>query len=54
MSADKGKDPEQIPLMQRLFESPFLLLIAGTVVFFTLYTGWGLIEILSMPDATLP
>jgi hypothetical protein len=50
------KDPSQdeIPLGQRLFDRPFLLLAAGLVVMFLFYTGWGLIEILSLPQATLP
>ena len=54
MSQDKGKTPEEIPLLQRVYDSPFLLLLAGIVVMFILYTGWGVLEILSMPDATLP
>ena len=32
----------------------FLLLGFGLVVMFTFYTGWGLYEILSMPQGTLP
>lgn len=40
--------------MQRLFDNVFLLLAAGLVVMFVVYTGWGLWEILSMPQGTLP
>ncbi|MBX3174697.1 MAG: hypothetical protein KF709_09810 [Gemmatimonadaceae bacterium] len=45
---------ERIPLMQRLFDNVWLLLIAGIVVMFVVYTGWGMWEILTMPDGTLP
>ena len=45
---------EQIPLGQRLFDNVFLLLGLGLVVVFVLYTGWGLWEILTLPQATLP
>lgn len=47
-------EPEEVPLGQRLFDRPFLLLIAGLVVMFAFYTGWGLLEIYSLPPATLP
>lgn len=48
-------DPaEPIPLGQRLFDNVFLLLGLGLVVVFVLYTGWGLWEILTLPQATLP
>lgn len=45
---------EPVPRLQRLYDSPFLLLIAGLLVMFVVYTGWGLLEILTLPDATLP
>lgn len=48
------KPGEQAPLGQRLFDRPFLLLIAGIFVMVLFYTGWGLVEILSLPKATLP
>lgn len=44
----------EAPLGQRIFDSPFLLLILGLVVMFGFYTIWGFIEILSLPKATLP
>jgi hypothetical protein len=46
--------PEAIPLGQRLFDNVFLLLGAGLLVMFVLYTGWGLWEILSLPSRPLP
>lgn len=45
---------EEIPLGQRLFDRPFLLLGVGLAVMFVFYTGWGVYEILSLPTATLP
>lgn len=47
-------DQEPVPLGQRLFERPFLLLAAGLLVIFLFYTGWGLFEILTLPAGTLP
>jgi hypothetical protein len=46
--------PEEVPLGQRLFDRPFLLLIFGLAVMFLFYTIWGLIEIFSLPQAPLP
>ena len=54
MSPDPEAAPEPIPLGQRLFERPFLLLVAGLVVMLVFYTGWGLLEILTLPAGTLP
>jgi len=45
---------ERVPLGQRLFDRPFLLLIACIVVMFVFYTGWGMLEIASLSDAPLP
>lgn len=47
-------DDEPVPLGQRLFDSPFLLLVAGIVVMLVLYTGWGLLEIMRLTPAPLP
>jgi hypothetical protein len=47
-------DPERPPLGQRLFDNVFLLLAVGMLIMFVVYTGWGMWEILSMPQATLP
>jgi hypothetical protein len=44
----------EIPLGQRLLDRPFLLLVAGLLVMVVFYTGWGLLEILSLTDAPLP
>ena len=45
---------ERVPLGQRLFDSPFLLLILGVAVTAVFYTLWGLTEIMKMPEAPLP
>lgn len=47
-------DPERPPLLQRLYDNPFLLLVAGLVVVTLFYTAWGLWEILTLPQAPLP
>ena len=53
-SSDVSDADAQVPLGQRLFDNIFLLLALGLVVVFALYTGWGLVEITSLPTATLP
>jgi hypothetical protein len=45
---------EPVPLGQRLFDRPFLLLLACLVVMFVFYTGWGLLELASLEQAPLP
>jgi hypothetical protein len=45
---------EPIPLGQRLFDNVFLMLGLGLLIMFVVFTGWGLWEIFSMPQATLP
>jgi hypothetical protein len=52
--ADPPDLPYVVPLGQRLFDNIFLLLAAGLLVVFVLYTGWGLWEITHLPTATLP
>ena len=42
---------EQIPMMQKLLDNPFLLLFLGVMVPMVLYTLWGVIEILTVPLA---
>lgn len=46
--------PEKVPLGQRLFDNVFLLLALGLVVMLVVFTGWGLWEILTLPQGTLP
>ena len=52
---DSGAEPlPKVPLRQRLYDSPFLLLILGIAVMAILFTGWGLWEVLTLPQAELP
>ena len=44
-------DQEQIPLMQRLLDNPFLLLVLGIAVPAVFYIIWGIIEITQIPIA---
>jgi hypothetical protein len=46
--------PPGIPLGQRVYDSPFLLLILGIAVMAIVFTGWGLWEVLTLPQAELP
>ena len=53
-SNDAGGPASTPPLGQRLFDNVFLLLGAGLLIMFVLYTGWGLWEISSLPAGRLP
>ena len=54
-SHDDSPEPiEKLPLGQRLFDNMYLLLALGLIVMFVVFTGWGMWEILSMPQSTLP
>ncbi|MDH3336660.1 MAG: hypothetical protein OER22_04510 [Gammaproteobacteria bacterium] len=44
-------DQEQIPLMQRVLDNPFLLLVLGIAVPAVFYLIWGIIEITQIPIA---
>jgi len=54
MSEQRPSGREPIPLGQRILDSPLLLLALGIVVPTMFYTVWGLIEIFTLPPATLP
>ena len=50
-----GDDPDTpLPLGQRLLDRPFLLLVVGMLVMLVFFTGWGLVEIATLPEAPLP
>lgn len=53
-NSDIPDSTTKIPLGQRMFDSPFLLLFLGLLVMFVFYTIWGMFEILSLPQAQLP
>lgn len=44
----------EIPPLQRLYDSPFVLLAIGLAVMLVLFTFWGLWEVMSLPQAQLP
>ncbi len=48
------QDREAVPLGQRLYDNWLLLLLAGIAVMAITYTAWGLFEILTLQQATLP
>lgn len=50
---DQSPDPdqEQIPLMQRVLDNPFLLLVLGIAMPTVFYIIWGIIEITQIPIA---
>ncbi len=43
-----------MPFGQRLYDNAFFWLVAGIAVMAVVYTGWGLVEILTLPRAPLP
>lgn len=51
---DREDEVQEVPLGQRLYDNWILLLIAGVLVVSITYVGWGLYEILTLPQATLP
>jgi hypothetical protein len=58
MSTESDAVPETVaeplPLGQRLYDNWPLLMVAGIGIMALIYTGWGLFEILTMPNAQLP
>ena len=46
-----GGTPERVPVMQRILDSPFLLLFLGVTIPTVLYLLWGVMEIASIPIA---
>jgi len=53
-SMDPEGPEEQPPLGQRFFDSPFILLALGMVIMAVFFTLWGIYEVMSLPQATLP
>ena len=44
-------DQEPIPMMQKLLDNPFLLLLLGILVPTVFYIIWGIVEITQIPIA---
>jgi hypothetical protein len=45
------RQDEQIPVMQRVLDNPFLLLFLGITVPTVFYIIWGVMEIITIPLA---
>ena len=57
MTDTPGASPDSqpaVPLLQRLYDSPFILLGIGLIVMLVLFTFWGLWEVANLPQAPLP
>ena len=52
--AQQEGDAPEAPFLQRLYDRPFVLLALGLAVMLILFTGWGLWEVATLPEATLP
>lgn len=53
-TSDDPTPDEPVPVGQRVFDNMYLLLALGVVVMIVVYTGWGVWEIISMPQGRLP
>ena len=49
--SDSRNDDEPIPVVQKLLDNPFLLLLLGVLIPMVVYTLWGIIDILRIPPA---
>jgi hypothetical protein len=50
-STPETSDQEPIPMMQRVLDNPFLLLVLGILVPAVFYIIWGVMEITQIPIA---
>jgi hypothetical protein len=48
---DEPQHAEQVPVMQRVLDNPFLLLFLGITVPTVFYIIWGVMEIVTIPLA---
>lgn len=48
------KPKSKPPLLKRLMDNPWLLLVLGVLIPMLSYTLWGWIELLTVPAAQLP
>lgn len=49
--APDTRDQEPVPMMQRVLDNPFLLLLLGILVPAVFYIIWGVMEITQIPIA---
>jgi hypothetical protein len=49
MSDNDATEQEEVPLMQKLLDNPFILLFIGVASPSVLYLIWGIMEIVSIP-----
>ncbi|MFT5482926.1 MAG: hypothetical protein ACI9GW_001581 [Halieaceae bacterium] len=49
MSEQSPLEIEDVPMMQKLLDNPFLLLFLGVACPAVLYLAWGLVEIMTIP-----
>ena len=49
MNEQDVSDPDQVPMMQKLLDNPFLLLFLGVATPAVLYLAWGIMEIVTIP-----
>jgi hypothetical protein len=49
MSDQDQGDSDQVPMMQKLLDNPFLLLFLGVAIPALLYLVWGIMEIVTIP-----
>ena len=50
-SMPDASDQEPVPMMQRVLDNPFLLLLLGILVPAVFYIIWGVMEITQIPIA---
>lgn len=49
MSTHHDDPNEPVPAMQKLLDSPFILLFLGVMIPMVVYNLWGVVEILLLP-----
>lgn len=49
-TAESGESAERVPWQQQVMDSIWLLAGAALLFFFISYVGWGLIDILTIPQ----
>ena len=49
--ADQGNSDQDVPVMQRILDNPFILLFIGILIPTLTYIVWGVMELISIPIA---